>query len=200
MEFVRREMSPAPKDIEVKTLTNPIAVAALNRAISAARNGPAPRPSYNSRTADKFVIRGYVELFSELAGIGKHQGRSMNSEAVAAILEALAGQRRNTAMLNILKTHLGQDLSERVLAEVPDFDLSKCKTPRKFVIRLPESARALIRDGVIEAIAESGDKSTSMNTWLLNALVEWIKSQRQQYALLMASIAMEQALLPNRPQ
>lgn len=181
----------------MNSLSNPIAIAALNRAITAARTGPVPRQRYDSRTADKFVIRGFEELFSELDGIGKHQGRSMNSEAVAAILEALAGQRRNTGMLNILKAHLGPELSAKVLAEVPNFDLAKCNKPREFVLRLPPSVRNTIRDGVGKVVSEKGSRTKTMNTWVLEALVDWIQSQRLQYALLMASIAMDQAALPH---
>lgn len=177
------------------SLTNPIAVAALNRAVSAARKSPTPRPQYNSRTAEKFVIRGYAELFDELDAIGRHQGRSMNSEAVAAILEALSGQRRNTALTEILKGHLGEEVTSKVLVEVPDFDLEKCKNPRNFVLRLPPSVRDTIRDGVANVVAIEGSGARSMNSWVLNALVEWVNSQRQQYSLLMASIAIRQGLL-----
>ncbi len=179
----------------MSSLMNPIAIAALNRAVAAARKSPTPRPKYNSRTADKFVIRGYAELFAELDAIGKHQGRSMNSEAVAAILEALAGQRRNAALTGILKAHIGAEVASRVLAEVPDFDLTKCSTPRNFVLRLPPSVRDTIREGVTNAVAVKGGSGGSMNSWVLDALVEWVNSQRQQYALLMASIALVQVAI-----
>lgn len=178
----------------MKTVTNPIAIAALNRAISAVRTGPAPRPKYSSYTADKFVIRGFEELFSELDGIGLYQGRSRNSETVAAILEALGGQKRTTTMLDVLKAHLGEEVAGRVLAEVPDFSLAECKKPSKFVVRLPSNVRDTIRSGVIHAISVDGASATSMNRWLLNALVEWIKIQRQHYALLTATIEMDQAV------
>ncbi|MCV4065615.1 Arc family DNA-binding protein [Pseudomonas aeruginosa] len=179
----------------MKGLSNPLAIAAMNRAIAAARIGPAPRPKYNSRTADKFVMRGFDELFDELAAIGRHQGRSLNSESVAAVLEALAGVKRASAMVSILKAHLGEEVSARILAEVPSFDLAKCKSPRKFVMRLPPSVRDTIREGVVNAVAEQGKSIRSMNAWLLDALVDWINVQRQQYALLAASIAMEQGAL-----
>lgn len=178
----------------MNAVTNPIALAALNRALSAARTGPAPRPKYSSRTADKFVIRGFAELFEELGGIGLHQGRSKNSEMVAAILEALGGNRRMITVLKALRANLGSELADKVLAEVPDFLLEECKITDQFVIRFPPSVRDTIRDGVSSAISAKGATVTSMNRWVLNALEQWINLQRQQYALLTATIAMDQAM------
>ena len=169
---------------------NPIAVAALNKALRNVRAGPKRRPRYSSRTADKFVIRGFEELFEELKGIGHHQGRSMNSEAIAAILDALDGHVRSRMQVKILKSHLGEGVSDRVLAEVPDFDLSACSAPDSFVVRLPPSVRDVIRDGVKSATSGK----VTMKDWMLEALVDWINIQRQEYALLTAAIAME----PNR--
>ncbi|RJX72592.1 Arc family DNA-binding protein [Pseudomonas sp. LS-2] len=176
------------------SVQNPIALAALNRALNAVRNGPAPRPKYDSRTADKFNIRGYQELFDELAGIGRHQGRSMNSEAVAGILDALGGRVRSVAMLNILKANLGEEVSARVLAELPDFDLELCKTRSNCVLRFPPHVRETIRDGVANVTMDA----TTMNQWMLDALVQWVQVQRQQYALLTAAIAMNQKVLGTR--
>jgi len=180
----------------MKPLTNPVAIAALNRVIETARSRPAPRHSFNSRTADKYVLRGFDELFSELEAIGRHQGRSTNSEVIAAILEALDGCRVSSGTLHILRKHLGPSLSESVLGEVPDFELANCVTPKKFVIRFPPSVRDKIREGVKDALSQQACK-TSMNAWILDALVYWIKYQRQHYALLSTSITMDQLLLTN---
>lgn len=177
----------------MNVVKNPIAVAALNKALSAARIGPRPRPKYDSRTADKFVIRGFAELFEELAAIGLHQGRSRNSETVAAILEALGGNRRLLTVLNALKANLGHQLAEKVLAEVPDFQLTECRASDTFVIRLPPTVRDTIRNGVRNAVAPSGASAASMNQWVLNALEQWINMQRQHYALVTATIAMDHA-------
>jgi len=171
----------------MKAVLNPIALAALNRAIRTIKKGPVPIPNYNSRTADKFVIRGYAELFDELGGIGRHQSRSTNSEVVAAVLSGLTGHTRSTAMLRILKLHLGEDVSSRVLSKVPDFDLSKCRKPKHFVVRFPTDVRDTVRADVLKA----STRATSMNRWLLGALVEWIKIQRQLYALLTAAVAID---------
>jgi len=171
----------------MNAVSNPIALAALNRAIKTIKKGPVPIPSYNSRTADKFVIRGYVELFDELGGIGRHQSRSMNSEAVAAVLSGLNGHTRSTAMLRVLKQHLGEEVSSRVLLEVPDFDLAKCRKPKEFVLRFPTD----VRDTVRADVEKASTHATSMNRWILGSLVEWIKIQRQLYALLTAAVAID---------
>lgn len=168
---------------------SPIALAALNRALKSVRNGPPPRPKFDSRYADKFVIRGFVELFEELGGIGRHEGRSMNSEAVAAILDMLEGQVRSVAMLNILKEKIGNDMSQRVLAELPDFDLSSCKVTKKFVVRFPPNVRGSVHEDVRQATSGS----SSMNHWVLKALVAWVNIKRQHYALLSAAIAIDEA-------
>jgi hypothetical protein len=177
-------------------ITNPIALRALENALKAARSGPAPRQKVDSRIADKFVVRGFSELFAELSGIGLHHGRSANSEMVAGILEGITGFVRANHMLKILKKDLGDDMAQRVLAEVPTFDLEACKTPDKFVIRFPPQIRDTVRDDVQRAIASkvSGGPH-SMNQWLLKVLVEWVRIQRQHYALLSASIAHERELL-----
>lgn len=177
-------------------ITNPIALRALENALKAARSGPAPRQKVDSRIADKFVVRGFTELFAELSGIGMHHGRSANSEMVAGVLESITGFVRANHMLKILKKDLGDDLAQRVLAEVPTFDLEACKTPDKFVIRFPPKIRDSVRDDVQRAIAsKEGGGPNSMNQWLLKVLVEWVRIQRQHYALLSASIAHERELL-----
>lgn len=180
----------------MKSIANPIAHRALEKALQAARNRPRPRTKTDSRTADKFIVRGYEELFTELAGIGLHQGRSANSEMVAAVLEALAGYERSNAMLRILKGHLGEALAQCVLAEVPNFDLQLCREPDSFVIRFPAQVRDTVRDGVRHAAKnKTGGRQHSMNKWLLEALVVWFKIQRQQFALLSAAIEHEKEML-----
>lgn len=175
----------------MSALSNPLAIAALNRALKKVRSGPVRRPKFDSRTADKFVIRGFVELFDELKGIGLHQGRSMNSEAIAAILDAMDGQVRSLMLVKVLKERLGDPVCEQVLAQIPDFELEGCTTPALFVVRLPPNVREIIRNGVAQASSSHG----SMKEWVLEALVKWVNVQRQQYALMTATIAMEPTLL-----
>lgn len=182
----------------MKSISNPIAQQAYAKALRASRMAPTPRKKTISTTADKFVIRGYVELFHELAAIGLYQGRSANSETVAAILEAIDGYTRSDGLTKILERSLGEELAQHVLAEVPAFDLSLCETRKDFVVRFPDEIRDRVRDDVKElSTKKDGARQISMNTWLLNALVRWIKIQRQQYALLSACIALEQSLLSN---
>lgn len=182
----------------MKSISNPIAQQAYAKALRASRKAPTPRKKTLSTTADKFVIRGFVELFHEMAAIGIYQGRSANSETVAAILEAIDGYTRSDGLTKILKRNLGDELAENVLDEVPTFDLSLCETRKKFVVRFPDEIRDRVRDD-LKALAKKkvGSRQLSMNTWLLNALVRWIKIQRQQYALLSACIAFEQSFLSN---
>jgi hypothetical protein len=175
-------------------VSHPLALAALSKALKDARVGPTPRKHTHSRTADKFVINAFAELLGELTAIGSFQGRSTNSEIVAATMEALAGYQRTETMLRILKSYVGENVAERVLAEVPDFDLEECRTRKKFVVRLPDQVREQVREGVTFVLAngQQQEKKISMNKWLLNALVAWVKIQRQHYALLSAVIAMDQ--------
>jgi predicted HicB family RNase H-like nuclease len=176
----------------MKLIEHPIALRAFERAYKASRVPPKPRKKTDSRTADKFVVRGYNELFEEMAGIGLHQGRSINSEVVAAILEALSGFERSSTMQRILTSSLGESLSARVLASVPNFDLGVCTERRDFVVRFPDSVRDSVREDVNRIIAMpqnpkalstqfSGPADVkrnerSMNTWVLKALVAWICS------------------------
>ncbi len=195
----------------MKPIESPIALRAFERAFHASRVPPKPRKKTNSRTADKFVIRGYVELFEEMAAIGVHQGRSTNSEVVAAILEALSGFERSSTLQRVLIANLGETLSARVLADVPNFDLGVCTEPHDFVVRFPDSVRDSVREDVTrmsdifqnqqsestQITVHTGVKRNerSMNTWLLKALVAWIKIQRQQFALLSAAIELEKQQL-----
>jgi hypothetical protein len=171
----------------MSSINNPIALAALQRARRAVKMAPTPRPKGHSRTADKFVIRGYTEMYIELDGIGRHQGRSRNSEIQSAVLEALGGWKRTTAQLNILVQHLGKSVSRALLAEIPDFDTDECTTKDKFVLRFPPKVRDMVRDGV----ASKNLDAENMNDWFLITLVRWIDVQRKLYALLSAAIAMD---------
>ena len=64
-------------------------------------------------------------------------------------------------------------------------------------MRFPPNVRDKIRKGV-ETISVGTLKAPSMNNWMLTALVAWVNVQRQHYALLSASIAIDQKLLEGR--
>lgn len=173
-------------------IISPVALAALDMALVAAKKGPAPRQSVNSRHADKFVLRGYAELFSELADIGIQQCRCVNSEIVAAIMEGIDGQARGNAMLRILVASVGPEVAARVLSEVPAFDLSGGGTPADFTVRFPPQLRESVSLAVLREV-ELGVEGAhrTMRSWILSALVAWVRLQRQQYALLSAAIELE---------
>lgn len=103
----------------------------------------------------------------------------------------MSGYQRSDCLTQILKTNIGEDLAQQVLAEVPNFDLKVCKVPRKFVIRFPDTVRDTVRKGLDDLASTVDGPQQSMNTWLLNALVAWVKIQRQQYALLNAALALD---------
>lgn len=172
----------------MKSVLSPLALQALTKARLAGRHTPAPRPKTNSRTADKFVIRGYEELFNEVAGMASHEGRSINSEVVAAIFDALQGHVRSKAMLHVLKRHLGNEISRSALDALPVFRLEQCKVPKLFNVRLPDNVRDTLKDRVLDRIREEG-RYVSMNEWTVKAVADWVQIRREQYALLSAAIA-----------
>lgn len=157
------------------------------RAIEAARMLPRGADTQSSRIADKFVIRGYEELFSELERLASLQLRSKNSEVNMAIIDSLNGRVHSTATLNGLRAHLGEDLSYEVLAAVPEFVMSKATYAHndKFVIRFPDD----IRGAMTLAAADEG--AGSMIGWMRQTLEYWINVQRQQQALLAAIAVIE---------
>jgi len=181
---------------------NPIARAAFEGALRRAVAPPAPRAKYHSRTADKFVIRGNVDLFQALGDIGKHHGRSVNSEVVAAVMEAIDGHTRANALISILKANLGAEISEQVLAGVQQIEIDNGSEGVKFVVRLPEKVRDKVRTELVFTLpGNESDKGASMNTWFLAALSTWVNLQRQQHALLSASIELQSVEhLPRHPQ
>lgn len=174
----------------MKALSSTLAQEYLNRAKRAASVGPVVRPKTDSRTADKFVARAQPDLWKELVIIGQYQGRSLNSECVAAILDALNGHTRSYALLSILMEKLG-DHAQEILDGIAVFELNyKHRECKKFVIRFPESVRETVRKGVSQSSTYS-----SMNSWFSEALAKWVNIQRQQYALLSAAMAMDLPLI-----
>lgn len=172
---------------------SPIALETLNRHLGVIKHGPALPKKTNSRTADKFVIRGNERLFAELTGLALLQGRSRNSEIAAAIMEGLGAFERSTTINNAIMKSLGPQISQKLLDEVPDFDGGWVENDCKKVVRFPDEVRDRVRDGVNQACREGGVGLT-MNSWCFKVLVRWVNIQRQQYALLSAEIALNKAL------
>jgi hypothetical protein len=170
-----------------------IALEALNRARKAAKVKPVIRPKTDSRKADKFVCRGFPELWEEMKAIGNHQGRSLNSECVAAVLDKLSGHVRSKALLALTMRQLGEEVSAQILADIPVLEpRSIVRTAPKFVIRFPDDVRDTVRDGVKDMFG------VSMNTWYVLCFVDWVNIQRRQYALLSAAMAMDATLIEKK--
>lgn len=132
---------------------------------------------YNSRTADKFIVRVAPAVLDEVERLALAQGRSINAELNAAVLDGLNDHLRSQTLLAIFKAHLGSE-ADRILAGVPALDVAT-RAKRKFVLRLPETVRQQIED-----IAGVG----SMNSWIAGKVVAWVNTQRQCEALLSASM------------
>ncbi|NVL48697.1 DNA-binding protein [Pseudomonas syringae pv. actinidiae] len=179
-------------------LTTVPASSALTRAAVAGARTPRTRKTTgSSRTADKFLIRGFAELFDEVGCIGLDHGRSANAEVVLAILDALSGQKKSASEVRILRFYLGEDVANQVLSEIPQFTLDSCKEEKRFVVRFPPAVRDKIREGV-RAVEEDTFKAPNMNEWVLKALADWVNVQRQHHALLSAAVAMDQHRLEAR--
>lgn len=163
---------------------------ALKRGKVAAKAKPVIRPIMNSRIADKFVCRGFPELWEEMKAIGKHQGRSLNSECVAAVLDKLSGHTRSMALLAITTRQLGERASREIIADIEVLEAKPIlRNGKKFVIRFPDDIRDTVRDGVKEMFG------VSANTWYVQCFVDWVNIQRRQYALLSAAMAMDATLI-----
>jgi len=132
---------------------------------------------YNSRTADKFIVRVAPAVLDEVERLALAQGRSINTELNAALLDGLNDHLRSQTMLDIFKSYLGSE-ADRILAGVPTLDVAS-STKRQFVLRLPKTVRQQIED-----IAGVG----SMNSWIAGKVVAWVNAQRQCEALLSASM------------
>ncbi|MCU9527495.1 Arc family DNA-binding protein [Pseudomonas mosselii] len=166
------------------------------KALNNARAQRQPRPKYNSKTADKYVIRTSRSLIDAVSDLGKVHGRSGNSEMVAAIMESLAGRQHTVAMRNILIARLGQPLSGQVLANVERRAAEPVVQTRdadKVVLRLPEGVRMSIIEVVARSKKETG-RFPSMLAYVNAAIVFWINIQRECDALLSACMTMDESL------
>lgn len=76
---------------------------------------PSVSPTYNSREAEKFVVRMPDGLRERVAERAEHEGRSMNSVVVRAVEHALEAKDRLETMLGavaLLKQQLQEELAD----------------------------------------------------------------------------------------
>jgi predicted HicB family RNase H-like nuclease len=171
----------------MKRVSSKIALDALE---VARRIYPSRRVS-QSATADKFVVRTTEEIREVMGNLGKHQGRSANAEIVCAIMESIAGRQSASTERKALLQYLGPERSKQVLAGTQPFNSATSRGVSKKVIRLPDGVRNGIADAASRSITEADAQLTSMNTWVVDALVWWINTKTETYALLDACVKMD---------
>lgn len=157
----------------------------LDKILDDAVRLPRGNVSDDSRTADKFVVRAYTEMFAELDRLAVLQLRSKNSECVMAIMDSLDGRERSASALKALIGYadmLRPNLSIHILEHLPEFEMSECTRDDKFVVRFPSEVRSSISH-------QAAVCREPMVNWVRRAFVYWINNQRQQQALIQAIAA-----------
>jgi len=180
----------------IPKLTSPLAIAMLAKAKNPPADpilpaAPTPRPVYNSRTAEKFVLRISKEIKGAIEALGTLHGRSANSEIVFALKSSLEGRQEVTTDINSRMAYLGPERAALTLQQVVRLEARAAIGTSKKVARLPDGVRDGITDMVERSVAEGGNLR-SMNSWCLDALVWWINNQRESHALLQACVELDQ--------
>lgn len=140
----------------------------------------------DSRKADKFVLTTHSVIIDALDEIARSASRSVNSEIIMAVTEALDGNKRSAFDRQLYVNHLGEGQASLILVGVPHIDLSAMRGDHSTTARFP--------DGIRDAIAiEAGIRKVSMMTWVLMALQCWINLQRDIHSL-------QNACVETRPQ
>ena len=130
----------------------------------------------DSRKADKFVLTTHSIIIDALDEIARSHSRSINSEIIMAVAEALDGSQRTAFDRQLYVNHLGEGRASLILVGIPHIDLSAMRGDHSTTVRFP--------DGIRDAIAiEAGLKQMSMMTWMLKALQCWINDQRDIHSL-----------------
>lgn len=156
--------------------------AVLNFAIEQAKWLPHGPEKDSSRIADKFAVRAHADVLTEMGRIASLKFRSMNSEFVVAIMDSINHRMRSSAELASLIDYLGKDVSNRVLAVVPEFTFRnanlhlKASEQDKFVVRFPVETRTVL-------LQTADLNGCSMIEWTIDALHYWINVQRKCHAL-----------------
>lgn len=141
---------------------------------------------YDSRTADKFVLRMPDVAFDYLEVLARRNGRSLNAEILAAVSACLEHSAQLETQLKVLKHYLGVTASCSVLAGVEVYAIAPRQRLRKFVLRLPPNVRELV-----SLTVDAG----GMNRWFAYQAVAWINHQRQVDALMLACSEVEELAL-----
>lgn len=156
--------------------------------LRAAKTQPEIYARDNSRTEDKFVVRLPVELQIAMDEVARMQHRSLNSEVVMAVLDALGENTGSLVELEGLRAYVGNDIARQVIEQVPKFEATQPIEMTTYVSRLPEGVRTQVR----AAALESEDGSTSMRAWIMDALIHWVNSRRWIAALTRAAVVLMQ--------
>lgn len=136
----------------------------------------------DSRKADKFVLRTHATIIDALDEVARSYSRSVNSEIIMAVTEALDRNQRAKLDRQLYMNHLGEARASLILLGVPHIDLSALPGDHETTVRFP--------DGIREAVAmEAGKTHLSMMAWILKALQCWINDQRDKHALQNACVA-----------
>lgn len=136
----------------------------------------------DSRKADKFVLSTHSTIIDALDEIARSHSRSVNSEVIMAVTEALDGNQRTTLDRQLYVNHLGEARASLILVGVTHVELCAMRGDHTTTVRLP--------DGIREAVAmEAGIMHLSMLAWMLKALQCWINDQRDIHALQNACVA-----------
>lgn len=156
--------------------------------LRAAKTPPVAYIRVDSRQEDKFVLRSSIEMQAALDELAKSSQRSLNSEAVMAILDALGENVASLVELEAMRAYLGPDMTRQVMDLVPVFKPQFDHTPFTYVIRLPEGVRDMVR----RVALEREDGAPTMRGWVMDAMVQWINSRRRLAALSRAAVVLMQ--------
>ena len=159
----------------------------IGKNLSSTKHASSHKNIESTLTAERFSIRGNKYLFLEITRLGNESGRSTNSEMVAAILEALSGNKLTNVLFLALKAYLGTEITSSTLETFKELDFKPWKVEAKFQIRIPPNVYAAAPQKIKDLLAETGQQK-SMNTWIIESLVSWISIQHKLSALLIAAI------------
>lgn len=156
---------------------NPIALQALTEARKKTIN--------DRRSCEKFVLRASPELIKAISELAAKHKRSVNGEICFAIRKSWVSSHEFTLYRAGLINLIGTERAERALGAVQRFPLDKARSPGR---RAPDSQFIIRLDpGMREQLWARGDRSHSINSRLLSALVAWVNLHRELQQLVLAA-------------